>query len=61
MLSFFLMLVAGVLFPVMPGFALILGCIAVWGAMSWTGRGEDVLELVVFYGALAGCCVVWFG
>jgi len=59
MLSFFLMLTAGVLFPTMPGLALVLGCIAVWGAMSWSGDGIELLEMLFFYGALIGCLTVW--
>lgn len=61
MLSFLTMLAAGFAYEHSPGIALILGCVAVWGAKSWSVRGTDVLELIFFYGALIGCGVVWFG
>jgi hypothetical protein len=61
MLAFLLLLLAFMLLPAYPVFA----ALAVWGAFSsakhWKpGKGEQ-LELVVFYGALIGCLLVWFG
>lgn len=61
MLAVMLLIVTFILWPYQP----FLGALALWGAASaaksWTGEGLDVIELVVFYGALAGCLVVWFG
>ena len=61
MLSFGLWLAAGFAFMMSPGIALILGVAAVHGAKSWSGKGVETLELIFFYGALAGCLMVWFG
>lgn len=51
-------------------FVFLLSCppvaaVALWGASGaaqWlTTEFEDFLALLFFYGALAGCLVVWFG
>lgn len=61
MLGVMLLIVTYIAWPYQP----VIGALALWGAAcaskSWTGAGEDAIELIVFYGALAGCLVVWFG
>jgi len=59
MIAFALLFLAFMSLPMYPVLALICVSGAFWSAKSWTGAGEDVLELVLFYGALIGCLVVW--
>lgn len=43
-------------FPVLSALALSG---AAYAARGWTAAGEDVVAMVFFYGALAGCLTVW--
>jgi hypothetical protein len=59
MVALLLLVLTYILFPAFPGFAILTASAAVWGAKSWSGTGQDVVELVFFWGALIGCLMVW--
>ena len=61
MLAFILLFLSFGLFPQQPVFA----ALALWGAFSaakhWRVGASEWLELVLFYGALIGCALVFLG
>ena len=61
MIAFLLLLLTFGLLPEFPAFALLTGSGAVYAASFWKANVGETLELIVFYGAIVGCLVGWFG
>jgi len=60
MIAFLLLLLGFSLLPAYPVFSLVAVSGAFWSASYWKADVGGVLEMVVFYGAVAGCLIVWF-
>jgi ABC-type phosphate transport system permease subunit len=61
MLAVLLLILVFILFPAYPVFAALALSGAFWSAYHWKADVGETLELFVFYGALIGCLVSWFG
>lgn len=61
MIAFLLLLLTGFLFPQFPGFALLTGSAAFYAASYWKVTVGETFELVMFWGAVVGCGLAWFG
>jgi len=58
---FVLLLLAIILFPVNIGYSFGAIFVSIVAECYWTGYWDDFLTTVVFYGALYGCFLAWFG
>ena len=59
MIAFSLLLLAGFLFPSSPVLGAVALAFAFWAATYWSATIGEGLEMIVFYGALAGCITAW--
>ncbi len=61
MIAFLMMVLSAILMPVSVVFGALALSAAFWSASHWKVTVGETLEMVVFYGALIGCLVGWFG
>jgi len=59
MITLLLMFVVFISLPTMPGIAGLALLGAAYSASTWKGGYGDALEVIFFYGAIAGCLTVW--
>ena len=59
MISFLLLVLMFISFPTMPAIAGIALAGAAYSAMHWRVGYDDLIEMIFFYGAIAGCLVAF--
>lgn len=61
MIACLLLLVTYIVFPAFPALGFLAACGAVWSASYWDSTAGEGVELIFFYGAIAGLLLAFLG